>query len=268
MFLNTSDGTAILGYTGLGATSLGTEPADWMSAVLRGRNLSLEQSLGILAEAIKGQLPRHMRRMPGSHGLTHNVIATAFVGAEIRLYTIDLICTPDRKRYYSRYARHFLNQTTTRTYRIFLGGSGSTYLQNDPRWIRPLLRLVRAFESGQISSRMVSDHLASLNNQVHLGTRDNSVGPRCIVAWRYSPHRARKDSPAHAYYSGNMREPDSPSLPSINHGLDTHALVDVLKLYWSKRLGGWPDEPMKELNMDEVNAEVSRLPQDPDEKLR
>ncbi len=45
MFLETVDGIAILGYTGLGATVKGTEPADWMSAVLRGRNLPLEQSL-------------------------------------------------------------------------------------------------------------------------------------------------------------------------------------------------------------------------------
>lgn len=38
MFLDTTDGVAILGYAGLGTTALGTEPADWMSAVLRGRN--------------------------------------------------------------------------------------------------------------------------------------------------------------------------------------------------------------------------------------
>jgi len=41
MFLETTDAVAILGYAGLGATALGAEPADWMSAVLRGRNLPL-----------------------------------------------------------------------------------------------------------------------------------------------------------------------------------------------------------------------------------
>ena len=29
MFLETTDGVAILGYAGLGATAKGTEPADW-----------------------------------------------------------------------------------------------------------------------------------------------------------------------------------------------------------------------------------------------
>jgi hypothetical protein len=50
MFLETTDDVAILGYAGLGATALGTKPADWMSAVLRGRNLPLEKSLEVLAE--------------------------------------------------------------------------------------------------------------------------------------------------------------------------------------------------------------------------
>lgn len=45
MIPETTDAVAILGYAGLGATALGTEPADWMSNVLRGQNLPLEQSL-------------------------------------------------------------------------------------------------------------------------------------------------------------------------------------------------------------------------------
>lgn len=35
MLLETQDGVAILGYAGLGETAAGTEPADWMSKVLR-----------------------------------------------------------------------------------------------------------------------------------------------------------------------------------------------------------------------------------------
>ena len=46
LLLETTDGTALLGYAGLGATALGTEPGDWMARVLRGRNHPLEQSLG------------------------------------------------------------------------------------------------------------------------------------------------------------------------------------------------------------------------------
>jgi hypothetical protein len=145
MFLQTTDGVAVLGYAGLGATALGTEPSDWMSAVLRPRNFPLEQSLGALAEAMKKQFPRHMVRMPGAGGPAHNIIVPAFLGGEPRLYTIDLAFAPDRKSYAFRCTRHVVG-TTTRTPRMGLGGSGGIYLaqQKDKKWIRSLLRVVKA----------------------------------------------------------------------------------------------------------------------------
>ncbi len=42
MLLDTTDGTAVLAYAGLGATAAGTEPSDWMSATLNGLNLPME----------------------------------------------------------------------------------------------------------------------------------------------------------------------------------------------------------------------------------
>jgi hypothetical protein len=122
MLLDTTDGVAILGYAGLGATAVGTEPANWMSAVLRGRKLSLEQSLGVLAEAMKKHLPRHMVRMPRNQRPAHSVIVPAFVGNEARLYTIDLALTADRKEYTFRYTR--LKATSGRPPRLAIGGSG------------------------------------------------------------------------------------------------------------------------------------------------
>lgn len=80
MFLETKDGVAILGYSGLGETALGTEPADWMSAVLRGRPLSLEHSLGALADAIKKQIPPHLVGLPKRAPLAHSVIAPGICG--------------------------------------------------------------------------------------------------------------------------------------------------------------------------------------------
>ena len=53
MMLDTADGVAILGYAGLGMTAAGTEPSDWMVRVLRGRTLSLEQSLSVLAQRFR-----------------------------------------------------------------------------------------------------------------------------------------------------------------------------------------------------------------------
>jgi hypothetical protein len=188
MFLETTDGVALLGYAGLGATALGTEPSDWMSNVLRGRNLPLEQSLGVLAEAMKTQLPRHLARAPANVQPAHQLLVTAFLGDEARYYTIDLALESDRGSPRISYTRWVAGDSTpipptvaARTPRLRHGGSGGLYLSRDKTWARSLLRFVNAHDRGQISSQAVADHLATLNNQVHLGMTDKSVGPRCIV---------------------------------------------------------------------------------------
>lgn len=272
MFLETLDGVAILGYAGLGATAFGTEPADWMSAVLRGRNLPLEQSLNVLAESMKRQFPRHLVSMPGDGGPTHNVIVTAFLGNETRLYTIDLAFAQDRKSYHFRYTRHVVgksNPATARTPRLGIGGTGALYLIRDKKWIRNLLRLVRAYDLRQVSSYTVADFLASLNDEVHLGVSDRSVGPRCIVAWRNRKEGVHKGGGGHLFYTGTTRDASSPILPTIANGMDVSALCRVLMPHTIKTLDAMRSgEQVKDLDQDELKAEVARLPDQPDEKLR
>lgn len=276
MFLETTDGVAILGYAGLGATALGTEPSDWMSAVLRARNFPLEQSLGALAEAMKKQFPRHMVRMPGAPA--HNIIVPAFFGGEPRLYTIDLAFGPDRKSYAFRYTRHAVG-TTTRPPRMGLGGTGGIYLlqQKDKKWIRSLLRVVKANARGQVFPDVVADHLADLNYEVSrrlsdksvpLGVRD-TVGPNCIAAWRHRKGGVHDGGGGHEFYTGTTRDASSPSVPTIARGIDVSALValempHVIKMFEAMRAG----EPPVEENKDEINARLARLPDKPDESLR
>src|SRR5262249_25247 len=140
-FLETTDGVAILGYAGLGATARGTEPADWMSAVLRGRNFPLEQSLGMLARGMQDQFPTHMMRTRGSNRPGHHVIVPALLGGEPRLYTIDLVLAPTQ----FRCVRHEAPQPVgPRPPRLVGSGSGVSYLLQDRTWMRSLLRVVKA----------------------------------------------------------------------------------------------------------------------------
>ena len=88
MRLETTDGVGLLAYAGLGATPRGTQPSDWMSAVLRGRGgQTFEQALGVLSAAATRELPRHLARMPSG---AHFIVIPAFVrGVGSRLYSID-----------------------------------------------------------------------------------------------------------------------------------------------------------------------------------
>jgi hypothetical protein len=263
---------AILGYAGLGLTALGTEPADWMSAVLRGRNLPLEQSLAVLAEAMKKQFPRHMLQIPGHGGPAHNIFVPAFLGMEARLYTIDLVFAADRKSYKFRYTRHVVQKpalAVPRTPRMGMAGSGALYLAQDKRWMRSLLRVVRANDRGQISPLAVADHLASLNNEVHLGISDRSVGPRCIVAWRHRRGGVHNGGGAQQFYTGTSRDDSSASLPIIGNGMDIQALTSFMMPRMMERFAAMrAGEPTSEWNEEELNAELARLPDKPDENLR
>jgi hypothetical protein len=261
MILETTDATAILGYAGLGATRQRTEPSDWINSVLRGRNFSLEQSLAVIAGAMKRQFPKHMLGPPGVGIPAHYIIATAFLGNEPRLYTISLDFAPDRKTprlIHTRLVANTPKSAGVMTPRFALGGSGGLYLYRDQKWTRSILRLVRAYDRGRISPYAVADHLARLNNKVHLGVSDQSVGPRCIVAWRNREGSNHKVGSEQLSYTGTTRDANLPSLPTIATSLDIPAIVGAVL-----RAGN----PVKDLDMDKINAELARLPNKPDENL-
>jgi hypothetical protein len=269
MFLETTDGVAILGYTGLGETIGGTEPADWMNAVLRGRNLPLEKSLGVLARAMREQLPRHLLRMPRTDTVAHHVILPAFVGEERRLYSIDLVLAADRKGYRYRYTRHVICKPQVSASRppwVAIAGSGGFVLMRDPAWMRRLLRVVRAHERGAASPRTVAKHLAKLNSDV--AATDQTVGPRCIVGWRFRRDGVHKGGGAQEFYTGLERDGNSSSLPQIGSGMDVAAIAKVMipfarKQFEAMDAGG----PVPEFDKDEINAALARVPHKPDEKL-
>jgi hypothetical protein len=210
--------------------------------------------------------------MQGNGGPAHNVIVPAFLGDEPRLYTIDLVFAPNRKNYLFRYTRHVIDKTTPgtpRTPRLGLGGTGALHLVQDKKWVRSLLSMIRANDRGQVSSLAVSDHMANLNNEVHLGVPDKSVGPRCIVAWRHRKGGVHKGGGGQQFYTGATRDASSSSLPTIANGMDIHALVGVMMPHMTKMFEGMrAGQPAKELDKDELNAELARLPDKPDETLR
>ncbi len=261
MTLESTDGVALLGYAGLGATVHGTEPSDWMSAVLRGRNLPLEQSLGVLAQALQRQFPRHLR---GDEG--HQIIAPAFVGNLPRVYVVDVIISPDRKRVGFRGGR-LENEKPPKTPRVVLGGSGAAHLIKNQGALRFLDRLIRAHDRGKVSARAVADYLAKMNHSVH--RLHKTVGPSCIVTWRFRKDGVHKGGGGHSFYSGTTADASSPAIPTIATGIDVRSIVGLLWPHMEKTMEAMKkNEPPPEPNQEEINEALARLPHGPDEDLR
>jgi hypothetical protein len=264
MILETGDDLAILGYAGLGSTALGNEPADWMSAVLRGRNMPLEPSLQVLAKVLREQFPRHLNHLPPELR-SHIVTIPAFVENQPRLYGIKFAF--DRQS--NDYSLLLERQTgrvgsIEKTPRFGLTGTGAAcLLKKQKEWVRPLLHLVKAYDRGRISAYAVADYLAKLNHEAHLGTPDQSVGDRCIVAWRHKPRGTTQNGGGGSMcYTGTTREAGGASIPLVSNGSDLRAILDVLARDAAARLrpGVYP--------VISAGEELSRIPRTPDDRLR
>lgn len=225
LFLETTDGAAILGYSGLGATAQGTEPSDWMGRVLRGRSLPLEQSLGVIADAMKAHLPYHLRHTALRDVASHVVIAPAFVGKHTRLYSIDMSVSGSGKPTGFRYTQ-FNNGKVDWPPRIGFTGSGANHLPRGSQWFRQLLHLVDAHDKGRVSAHVVADALAALSYDVH--HRDRFTGPNCIVAWRYAQHGRHKGGGAQAFFERTSRVKGGIALPTIVRGRDMGAFIQAI----------------------------------------
>lgn len=273
MNLETTDGVGLLAYAGLGATSQGTQPSEWMSAVLRGRGgLTFEQALGVLSAAANKELPKHLASMPGG---AHFIIVPAFVrGVGPRLYSIDNVVDGKTGRHWYRYTSY---QTTaalgSRPPRLAVGGTGGIYLaQKDKGWQRALLSLVNAHDRGKVSDYLIADQLARLNHEARQGVRDGTVGPRCIVVWRRRPDARRPASGGgHQFYTGVERDQGSDAIPTIANGMDVESIMEVLTPHFLTRLadhGLGASLTTSDEEVAELNRLLAKLPSEPDEKLR
>jgi hypothetical protein len=265
LVLETTDGVAMLGYAGLGSTVLGTEPSDWMARVLRGRNLPLEQSLAVLAGAVRVKLPRHLESLPGSGPPAHNIIIPALLNGEPRLYSIDLVRSPRRSEYSFRYTRHVIGRQLPRghqTPRIGVGGSGKVHLQRDQRWARELLRMVTAHDAGRISAQAVACAFAQLNHRV--ARAEKTVGQRCIVAWR-----SKATGGGQELFAGTQKEvSSSPArLPIIACGLDIDAIMQTMRPFALDIFDAIDRGETREIDGDAINTEFAKLPAGPDDNL-
>lgn len=231
--LSTTDGEALIGYAGLGSTAADQEPSDWMSRVLRGRGLTLEQSLGVIADAMKTHLAPHLLSLAwAGHTVAHTVIAAAIVSGAPRLYTIDMVRDTRTSSGHFRFTRVSMRfpheHGVEEEMRVCFGGSGGRLLASKAfgkRWARDLQKVVAAFDDGLIGWKPVAETLARLTKRVHANT--SSVSESCIVTW-YAPAVGG----GHASYPAGG---DRVTLPSIGVGHDLKQVSEIFFRSMQKR---------------------------------
>lgn len=268
--IETGHDVALLGYSGLGVTAAGVEPADWIISVLRSRTLSIEKSLEAIANATARELPNHLKQLYGViRRPLHNMLVPAFVDGEARLYSIDIQLSVDGREYQTRFVRHFGEKkqaTVRKTPRLGATGSGSVQLLSDKRWIRPLLRLVRAVSNDQLSPIAVADQLAKLCHDVHL--LNPTVGPSSVVVWRRKRNSGNGGGGAHQDYLGGRRVGHASMIPMIGGGMDLNAIVKSLLPSVIAHFSQPSADVNKSFDAVKINENLSKLPSTPDETLK
>jgi hypothetical protein len=271
--LQTADGVGLLAYAGLGATPKGTQPSQWMSAVLRGRGgMTFEQSLGVLTAVAIRELPRHLVLLqnPG-----HAIVGPAFIrGIGSRLYSIENFL--DRKTGRHLYRLTNYQQTDvpgSPSNRVAIAGSGGAHFnrKKDQTWHRALLSLVNKYDQGKISEWAVADYLAGLNCEAAKGVRDGTVGRRSIVVWCGRPDAPRRmrTGGGHQCYTGPNRDRDSGIIPTITNGMDTAASAKIMLEQMQRGIAAHGFN-LAALNFDpeDMNRRLAAIPVVPDEELR
>lgn len=273
--IDVPDGRAIFGYAGLGATAAGSQPSFWMSNVLRGRRHTLEQSLQIVANAMKREFPPHMDGIRDTRLRQHCFLIPAFKEEAHRLYSIDMVHRDGDYRY--RYTRHIVGGSLTPlqvTVPIGIAGSGIAALLPFDRWKRPLLRLVKAYNRKKVKGGTVAQYLARIVYKAHVETKDGTVGPDSLVVWRNSRKGLYKGGGGHGYFSSG--EPSSGGrFPSITNGMNLNFLAEIIADELTPQMEKRSEARKKGLKLPEfdarekeVNERFSKLPSTPDEKLR
>jgi hypothetical protein len=270
-----TDGIAMLGYAGLGATAFGSQPSQWVSNVLRGRHHPLEEMLNVVANAMKREFIPHLEGVRDTRLRRHSFVIPAFLNDRPRIYTIDMDHAAEGYRF--RYTRHIIGGALTPlqvTVPICIAGSGAAALLRINGWKRPLLRLIAAYNQKKISGQTVAKHLAQIAYRSHLETRDGTVGPECLVVWRNSKGSLHKGGGSQKFFSHTERTKGA-SIPTIGDGMDLSALVKITMEetipYFEKvhtALGLGEEPPKFDAGQEEIKRRVSQLPSTPDEGLR
>ncbi len=274
LIVDQPDGSALIGYAGLGETELGTEPGDWMERALIGRSLTIPQSIGVLADAVNAKMPAHLWRLPKELRGPHRIVAPAFVNGEVKLYVIELIVSDPKGR--ASFHAHEVKADARRgkglspwmvTHRIVTSGLGGEHLllEQNQGWQRTLIKVLDGFDSKRIAGMAVATHLARLNERVHDLT--NSVSRECIVAWRTNPYGGGT-----ATFTGSV--PDNGSrvrIPWISNGGQLSALLELQHPFADKVFEAFIKGEKYQVDEAEEaahKAAVAELPSEPDDKLR
>lgn len=267
--LDVPEGPCLIGYAGLGSTSAGTQPSEWMARVLTGVNLTLEQSIDTIARAMTEQFPQHSGATPNRAIVNHQVVAVAFSEKRARRFIIRLV--PNQigdgsafrwTEILSSEDQPFLATGSFRAIPLEVGSEFSFLRGWAEEELKRIEGLVKEAEEGRLPYHEVAKEFARLNYRIH--SEDDTVGPKCTVIYRY-----RDGGGSHVAFDG-MEPGGSGAMESMSHGMNMGKICEILLEHMSpimsEMMRTGDNAPI--FPEAEVNRKLAKLPSTPDEEFK
>jgi hypothetical protein len=255
--IEASDGLALLGYAGLGASVGKTQPSDWMNDLLANiHGRPLEEYLGIIADAMKADMPAHLATLAGAQG--HHLLAASIVNGEPRLYAVILELRPNGGPPHFVYTRYARTEQGGAPPKLAIAGSGALRVPHPQKLSRELAKIVAAVEAGRVDPRAVTDRLAKINAAI--AERDKTVGRQCIVKWRFN-------GGGYQFYEGTKRVNGDLTVPTVVTGMDVRDIISASRPFWQKDFEAMRKGELVENNGRALQTELDKLSNKPKRKL-
>jgi len=210
-------------------------------------------------------------KVDGLGDRAHVVLAPSFVDGRPSLFSIELDLQPASRGHKTHFLRHVIDTVSGRNKRIGIAGSGGPLaLREIKARQRRLLRLIVEHERRKVSALIVADELARLNSSV--AQRESSVGPNCLVTWRYNKKGPLGGGGGTQAYQGETRGGFGYMVPTNANGLDISALLENQRPFSQRAmealLNGEESLYKDETFLKEMKDALENVPTLPDDKLR
>ncbi len=263
--LSTADAEALVAYSGLGATSSGLELSQWLSNTLRGRNMTIEDSINLVANSMYVRFPRQLIFFNLNH---HQFIFSYYRKRNpyVKIITMNLDKTP------RVIIDNIENGVDKLTPLVVCAGSGRAAFAADRSACRRLVTVLRRHRAHRVSDNVTAAVLASCIAKVGRSLR--SVSQSSVVA-TIDPNGGG----SHHMY-GHSFEVMLPSaacdaLPTIARGMDVEALATsmlrvILPFFaqvWRNGVPTAPPEGAWDTCAEQLKAAVASLPDTPNDDL-
>ena len=267
----TEDGIVMLGYAGLGKTSVGIQPSTWMAGIFNGLKGTVPEHLELLKLRMLEQLPKHFKKIKSKEDvLLQPVIAPAIVNGKTRIFVVQFSAYRAHKRNLGIVAiPQYTNKLTGFKYNCCDLATGSG--QREPfkignSWRRELFNRLKLFDNAKVDGNYVAEHLNILNQ--YSASIHDDISEACDICFKST----NKTSGTYRFPLPNQQFDNcgQAMIPTVMASKNLGPIVNAFKplLIAQAKTFINNDDTHLEIALEHLKLDLEKISENPEEKLK